>query len=188
MLLAELGVPVGVVRDYLNGYLDRDPPPSFNVVVQPDGNREIYRYGMVDLIEGRAMVLAATPQAHPVDAVDLYVSALFDPKSLTTFATAAVGGVDPTRLVEELAVRLSRYGGVRFPPARVATLGTLVRISWSSRDQVVRVLRAAVGSDVFWTYTKIGDQMVLSAETEAVIVPLRAAGLINGGSPVEPEG
>lgn len=185
-LLVDLAVPVPVVRDYIATHLEVDAPPSIDIVQQADGKREVYRYGMVDVIEGRSMVLAATPAAHSVDAVDIFVAALFDPKSLTTYATSAMAGVDRAQLLVGIRQRLSRYDGVEFPPTRTVDLSAPTRIRWSRRDKVVRTLQATESEDAYWTYVKIGDEMLLYVESDTALDQLRAERLIDTDPTEEP--
>lgn len=185
-LLTELTVQVSAIQDYVGERLSSDAPPSIDVVQQADGRREIYRYGMLDAIEGRATMLAATPAGHPVDAIDVFVAALFDPKSLTTYATAAVAGVDRQLLLEGIRQRLSRYEGVTFPPARIVDFEPPTRISWSKRDEVVRALPSAATADAYWTYTKHEDEMLVYAESDATLNVLRAEGLIDDATAEKP--
>lgn len=186
-LLTDLAVPVSIVQDYIGTQLEVDAPPSINIVQHADGRREVYRYGMLDVIEGRAMVLAATPEPHSVDAVDIFVAALFDPKSLTTYVTSALAGADRLQLLDGIRQRLSRYGGIRFSPSRTAVLGAPIRISWSKRDKVVQTLQATESGGAYWTYVKIGDEMLLYVESDTVLDQLRVERLIDGDSVEEPK-
>lgn len=176
-LLTSLQVPVTAVEEHLALHLDADVPPDVDVVGRDDGGREIYSYGMVPRIEGRAAVLAAAPAPHPVDAIDVFVSALFDPKSLTTYATAVKAGIDRTRLLADLSGQLGRYGGIAFPPSRVAQLEPPLRVAWASRDEVVQLLSAEVGETAFWSYSKLDDDMLVYAESREILDLLVSRGL-----------
>ncbi|MCA1606413.1 MAG: hypothetical protein LC775_13310 [Acidobacteria bacterium] len=175
-LLTGLGVPITVVRDHFQAYLRADSAPGIDVVDLPDGGREVYRYGMLDLIEGRASGLAAAPESHALDAIDIFVAALFDPKSMTTYATAVMAGVDRSDLLDQMSNQLRRYRGVVFPPTRVVRLEPPGRVAWSKRQDVVEFLKATVGRDVYWTYRKSEDDLLIYSESAAVLGSIIARG------------
>lgn len=181
-LLARLQVPVSVVEEHIAAHLEDEVPPDTDIVPRSDGGREIYSYGMVQLIVGRATVLAAARHAHPVDAIDVFVSSLFDPKSLTTYATTLVAGVDRARLLADISGLLGRYDGIAFPSARVTRLELPLRVDWTKRDEVVRLLTSEFGEDVFWSYSKSQDDMLVHAESREVLDLLVSRGLARRSS------
>ncbi|MGH9268895.1 MAG: hypothetical protein ACRD0D_12070 [Acidimicrobiales bacterium] len=175
-VLEDHGVPVDVLRGTLQDELARPTPPAFRIDRGP-GRLEVANYGMVHAVEGRAAVLAATPSAHPMDGIDIFVAAIFDFASITTRALVSECRVDRTELLRHLSGSLDRYAGVTFPSVRSAALLAPVRAPWGVRDEVVALLREAVPAETHWTYTRWGDELVIFSESEPVYALLRARGL-----------
>lgn len=175
--LEEAAVPIDALRAHLAGELSRDAPPNLEVRKRNDGGFEVSRYGMVEQIEGRAGVLASAVQAHQLDSIDLFVAALFDTKSLTTYVLSSIGS-ERAIVIRDLATRHERYQGISFPGTRVTTLSLPLRIPWSRWQEVVASLRATIPEGVHWTYSKDGDDMLVRWEDDIVERALRDQGLV----------
>ena len=163
-LLEDCEVPSVPLLATLERELPRDCPPEFEYRGRGEDGHEITRYGRVDRIEGQAIVLAATPDQHIVDDVDVFVSSLFDPTSLLSRSVSLDTTVDRAFLLNEISRRLGRYRGVAFPASKVVTLVPPVRLPWEQRKAVLARLSQAIPEGVYWTYIRRGDELVLFAE------------------------
>jgi len=174
--LEEASVPFEALRQRMVSELPRDAPPNLEVRQRDDGGYEVGQYGMVEMIEGRAGVLAAAAHAHNQAPIDLFVAALFDPKSLTTYVLSSIGA-DRGGVIKHLADRFDRYRGIAFPGTSVTTLSLPLRLPWSRREEVVELLSGSIPEGVSWTFAKDGDDMLLRWSDDVVERTLRDHGL-----------
>lgn len=163
-LLNDMAVQTGAIAEFVASKLELDAPPTIERLERSDGGFEIRRYGVVDQIEGRAVVLAATPEAHAVDEVDVLVAGLFDPTSMTSRAFAVVAGVDRDAALQGIVDRMARYRNVLFPPTRLVQLGSSLRFPWTRQNEVIAQLKARVPPEVYWTYFRDEDELVVAVE------------------------
>jgi len=163
---AELDWPS--VRETIELRLDAEPPPSIAVTGTSKGTLAVGLYGGLIALDARATVLAALPEPHSVDPIDVFVAALFDPHSLTSRAVEFASGASRLEVLARLSTSLGRYAGIQYPSSRVASLPHAFRVSWALRDDVSHALRRTLPPDTMWMCRRDGDELLIRAESQMV--------------------
>lgn len=174
-VLGELSISAEALTSAITPMLRIDAPPSIRIATVSSDRTEIYRYGASDQIQGRAEVLAAVPREHKVDALDIFVAALLDPRSLTSRIVAIDAHIDRDDLLVKIARVSGRYNGVRFPRTVVIALQDPLRAPWDRRDDVLVVIRDSLSDEVYWTYVRRDDEIHVLVQEGVDISSVAAA-------------
>jgi hypothetical protein len=114
-LCRELRLDHEALKSALSEALTIPPPDAGLLVYLNDDPPSIWRKPSADRLEGRASVLACAAQAHPLDTVDVFVAALFDPQSVTSNAVIEDLGRNRDDLLRNIAAQTNRYTRIEFP-------------------------------------------------------------------------
>ncbi len=179
-LLEDIELDSEGLRSAVEPRLDVSPPPFISITEVSAGGLAVATYGGVIAIEARATVLAAAPQPHAVDDVDVFVAALFDPHSLVSHWVSLEAEVERVSIVEHIRQSTERYIGVVFPRSLVVPLTSVVRVPWALRDEIVLVLRRELPTGVFWMCRRDADELVIKSDSPVVSAVLESEGYGGG--------